>query len=75
MFSFHFNYNFHVFYQFQEKEDRHLAEILSAEEAMEAKDKEIKKFEKVSTELKHQIQIWKHQVSEMMEIDIKFAIL
>ncbi|XP_071490427.1 uncharacterized protein [Diadema antillarum] len=46
---------------YQEKEDRHLAEILSAEEAIHAKDQEKKNFEKEVTKLKGEIHIWKTQ--------------
>lgn len=47
--------------KYQEKEDRYLAEILSAEEAIEAKELEKQRFEQLSNKFKKELQIWKTQ--------------
>eukprot|EP00057_Strongylocentrotus_purpuratus_P030913 XP_783059.1 PREDICTED: NF-kappa-B essential modulator [Strongylocentrotus purpuratus] len=47
--------------KYQEKEDRYLAEILSAEEALDAKEREKLKFEQQAKKFNNDLHIWKTQ--------------
>ncbi|XP_054752375.2 optineurin-like [Lytechinus pictus] len=56
--------------KYQEKEDRYLAEILSAEEAIEAKEREKLKFEQLAKKYDNERHIWKEQM-EVCKDDFK----